>query len=82
MDFGLLWHFVLMLQQFIADRQMPATGECFSQAMTPVRLCVSSGIKVQKDIVEFLLPIIVEAVNFGPGILLCELSGFICRLFF
>lgn len=55
---------------------------CFSQAMTPVRLCVGSGIKVQRQIAEFLLPIIAEAVNFDPGILLCELSGFICRLFF
>lgn len=50
--------------------------------MTPVRLCVGSGIKVQRQIAEFLLPIIAEAVNFDPGILLCELSGFICRLFF
>lgn len=35
-----------------------------------------------KGRLQFLLPIIAEAVNFDPGILLCELSGFICRLFF
>jgi len=50
--------------------------------MTPVRLCTGSEIKVQQQVVEFLLPIIAEAVNFDPGILFCELPGFVRRLFF